>query len=88
MRYDELTCGEIEHALRVTVVKTLEVHLGGEDNPQSPEKHWMHVADNGPDWAASCAPHSRIPLLRNELRKVKGSDFEVIVPLAGYKPAK
>ena len=37
----------------------------------------MFVADNGGDWRLSVAPDSRIKGL-NELRKVKGSDFEVV----------
>ena len=52
------------------------------------KKYGMLVADNGLDWAVSVAPDPRIPVLHDELRKVKGSDFEVIVPPAGYKPAK
>ena len=42
------------------------------------KKYGMLVADNGIDWALSCAPDARIPLLHDELRKVKGSDFEVV----------
>jgi hypothetical protein len=52
------------------------------------KKYGMLVADNGLDWALSCAPDVRIPVLHEELRKVKGSDFEVVVPPAGYKPPK
>ncbi len=52
------------------------------------KKYGMLVADNGIEWAISCAPDPRIPVLHEELRKVKGSDFEVVVPPAGYKPAK
>ena len=52
------------------------------------KKYGMLVADNGIDWALSCAPDPRIPVLHDELRKVKGSDFEVVVPPPGYKPAK
>ncbi len=52
------------------------------------KKYGMLVADNGIDWALSCAPDARIPVLHDELRKVKGSDFEVVVPPAGYKPEK
>ena len=52
------------------------------------KKYGMLVADNGIDWALSCTPDPRIPVLHEELRKVKGSDFEVVVPPAGYKPAK
>ena len=44
------------------------------------KKYGMLVADNGIDWAISVAPDERIPLLHAELRKVKGSDFEVVVP--------
>jgi len=52
------------------------------------KKHGMFVADNGIDWALSCAPDLRIPELHEELRKIKGSDFEVVTPPPGYKPAK
>jgi hypothetical protein len=52
------------------------------------KKYGMLVADNGIDWAVSCAPDLRIPNLHEELRKVKGSDFEVVVPPPGYKPPK
>lgn len=50
------------------------------------KKYGMFVADNGLDWSVSCSPDLRIPVLHEELRKVKGSDFEVIVPPAGYRP--
>lgn len=52
------------------------------------KRYGMLVADNGNDWAISCAPDPRIPVLHAELRKIKGSDFEVIVPPKGYIPAK
>jgi len=42
------------------------------------KKHGMLVADNGIDWALSSAPDERIPSLHEELRKVKGSAFEVV----------
>jgi hypothetical protein len=41
------------------------------------KKYGMFMADNGGDWRLSVAPDSRIKGL-DELRKVKGSDFEVI----------
>jgi hypothetical protein len=37
----------------------------------------MFVADNGGDWRLSVAPDSRIKGL-DELRSVRGSDFEVV----------
>ncbi|HZL90375.1 MAG TPA: hypothetical protein VFB96_18560 [Pirellulaceae bacterium] len=43
------------------------------------KKHGMLVADNGIEWAISCAPDERIPVLHEELRKVKGEAFEVVV---------
>jgi len=52
------------------------------------KRYGMLVADNGNDWAISCAPDPRIPVLHAELRRIKGSDFEVIVPPKGYVPAK
>jgi hypothetical protein len=123
IRYDELKRGSIDHAMRVTVVKTRRAYvypathfasrLTDENLPRMGErirlrkdfdtskfsdnvktileglkKYGMLVADNGLDWALSCAPDPRIPVLHDELRKVKGSDFEVVVPPPGYKPAK
>ena len=43
----------------------------------------MFVADNGIDWALSCAPDTRIPKIHLELRKLKGSDFEVVTAPVG-----
>lgn len=122
-RYDEFKRGAIEHALRLTVVKTRRAyvhpatHFASRNTdvnlPRmgerirlrqdfdvtgfSPEvatllkclkKYGMLVADNGIDWAVSVAPDPRIPVLHEELRKVKGSDFEVVTPPPGYVPAK
>jgi hypothetical protein len=42
------------------------------------KKYGMFVADNGIDWAISVAPDERIPILHEELRKIKGSAFEVV----------
>jgi hypothetical protein len=52
------------------------------------KRHGMLVADNGIDWAISVAPDPRITVLHTELRTVKGSDFEVLVPPDGYRPPK
>lgn len=43
------------------------------------KRYGMLVADNGIDWAISVTPDPRIPSLHDELRKIKGSDFEVVV---------
>jgi len=115
VRYDELKRGLVEHAMRVTVVKTRRAYVApathfasrhaNEDYPRmgerirlrqdydisgfSPEvqailkglkKYGMFVADNGIDWAISVAPDERIPVLHEELRRVKGSAFEVVTP--------
>jgi len=115
VRYDELKRGLVEHAMRVTVVKTRREYVApathyasphtSEDLPRmgerirlrrdfdisgfSPEatailkglkKYGMFVADNGIDWAISVAPDPRIPMLHEEFRKIKGADFEVVVP--------
>lgn len=45
----------------------------------------MFVADNGIEWAISVAPDPRIPNLHAELRRVRGADFEVVVPPPGYR---
>ena len=50
------------------------------------KRYGMLVADHGIEWAVSVAPDERIPVLHAELRKVKGSDFEVASPPPGYKP--
>jgi hypothetical protein len=50
------------------------------------KKYGMFVADNGIEWAISVAPDPRIKSLHEEMRKVKGSDFEVVEPPPGYKP--
>jgi hypothetical protein len=52
------------------------------------KRYGMLVADNGIEWAVSVAPDERIPLLHTELRKVKGSDFEVVTPPPGYSPPR
>ena len=49
------------------------------------KRYGMFVADNGIEWAISVAPDERIPDLHRELRRVKGSDFEVVTPPPGYK---
>lgn len=49
------------------------------------QQYGMLVADNGIEWAVSVTPDPRIPVLHEELRKVKGSDFEVVEAPAGYK---
>ncbi len=52
------------------------------------KRYGMMNADNGIDWAISVTPDERIPVLNEELRKVKGADFEVVAPPEGYTPAK
>lgn len=121
VRYDELKRGLVEHAMRVTVVKSRRAYVypathfaskhTDENLPRmgerirlkkdfdvsgfSPEaqailkglkKYGMFVADNGIDWAISVAPDPRIKDLHEEFRKIKGSDFEVVVAPAGYQP--
>ncbi len=123
VRYDELKRGIVEHAMRVTFVKTRRAYvhpathfaskLTDADLPRmgerfrlrkdfdikgfSPEvqailkglqKYGMMNADNGIDWAISVAPDPRIPVMHEELRKVKGGDFEVVTPPPGYTPAQ
>lgn len=46
---------------------------------QAMKKHGLLVADNGSDWDISVPPDSRLKGLE-ALRKLKGSDFEVVVP--------
>jgi hypothetical protein len=121
VRYDELKRGFVEHAMRVTVVRTRRAYVyparhfasrhTDENLPRMGERlrlrkdfdisgfspevaailkglktYGMLVADNGLDWAISVAPDPRIPVLHEELRKIKGSDFEVVTPPEGYVP--
>jgi hypothetical protein len=115
VRYDELSRGSINHALRVTVRRTRRefvapaTHYASRDTdanlPRMGERlrlrpsfdvstfslqvrpilialkrYGMFVADNGIEWAISVAPDERIPVLHQDLRRVKGSDFEVVTP--------
>ena len=52
------------------------------------KKYGMLTADNGIEWALSCTPDLRIPVLHEELRKIKGADFEVVVPPGDSEAAK
>jgi hypothetical protein len=51
---------------------------------QALKTYGMIVADNGGDWRISVAPDRRIQGL-DALRKLKGSDFEVIVPTGEHE---
>jgi hypothetical protein len=48
---------------------------------QAMKKHGLMVADNGSDWYVSVPPDPRLKGL-DALRKLKGSDFEVVVSMA------
>jgi hypothetical protein len=50
------------------------------------KRYGMFVADNGTAWLLSVAPDERIPDVRAELHRVKGSDFEVVLPPPDYRP--
>jgi hypothetical protein len=52
------------------------------------KRYGMFVADNGIAWAISVAPDHRIPNMNEELRRVKGADFEVVTPPPGYHPPR
>ena len=43
------------------------------------KKYGMFMADNGGDWRMSVTPDERIKGL-DDLKRVKGSDFEVVQP--------
>jgi hypothetical protein len=48
------------------------------------KRYGMFVADNGMDWGLSVSADDRLPMLHDELRRVRGSDFEVVTPPPGY----
>lgn len=48
----------------------------------------MFMADNGIEWGLSVSGDDRVPPLHEPFRRVKGSDFEVVVPPPGYMPPK
>jgi hypothetical protein len=48
------------------------------------KRYGMLVADNGIEWGMSISADDRIPAMHEELRRVKGSDFEVVVAPPGY----
>jgi hypothetical protein len=48
------------------------------------KRYGMLMADNGMDWGLSVSADHRLPVFHDELRRVKGSDFEVVTPPPGY----
>jgi hypothetical protein len=119
-RYDEIKRGMVEHALRVTVVKSRHAYVYPATHYASPhkdvdlprmgerirlkkdvdisrfspdvqailkglKKYGMMVADNGIDWAISVTPDPRLGDFHEELRRLHGSDFEVVEAPKGYK---
>jgi len=42
------------------------------------------MADNGMDWGLSVSGDERLPVFHEALRRIKGSDFEVVTPPPGY----
>jgi len=48
------------------------------------KRYGMLMADNGMDWGLSVSADHRLPVFHDELRRIKGSDFEVVTPPAGY----
>ena len=52
------------------------------------KRYGMFVADNGIEWGMSISADDRIAPMHEELRRVKGSDFEVVVAPPGYVAPK
>lgn len=48
------------------------------------KRYGMLMADNGMDWGLSVSADQRLPAFHDELRRIKGSDFEVVTPPPGY----
>ena len=51
---------------------------------QALKRYGMFVADNGIEWGMSSTADDRVPVMHEELRRVKGADFEVVTAPAGY----
>lgn len=52
------------------------------------KRYGMFVADNGMDWGLSTTADQRLPVLHEELRRIRGADFEVVTAPPGYVPPK
>lgn len=48
------------------------------------KRYGMLMADNGMDWGLTVSADQRLTVFHDELRKIKGSDFEVVTPPPGY----
>jgi hypothetical protein len=48
------------------------------------KRYGMLMADNGMDWGLSVSADERLPVFHEELRRIKGSDFDVVTPPPGY----
>jgi hypothetical protein len=48
------------------------------------KRYGMFVADNGIEWGMSSTADDRVPVMHEELRRVKGADFEAVVAPPGY----
>jgi len=48
------------------------------------KRYGMLMADNGMDWGLSVSADHRLPVFHDELRRIKGADFEVVTPPPGY----
>lgn len=44
----------------------------------------MQMADNGMDLGLTVSADQRLLVLHEELRRIQGSDFEVVTPPPGY----
>jgi hypothetical protein len=68
-------------------LRHFEVFAACANDTRSVEALW-HVLrrTTGSIRRLSVAPDERIPVLHDELRKVKGGDFEVVEPPPGYAP--
>ena len=49
------------------------------------KRYGMLKADNGMDWGLSVSADHRPQVVHDDLRRIKGSDFEVVIPSPRYK---
>jgi hypothetical protein len=89
VRYDEVSSGAIEHAIRFTAPRTQAAHVwparhdasssSDPDLPPMGQRFGIILADNGSSWYISGAPDERWDNdVLHEIKGIPGSAFEAV----------